>query len=112
MEPVWNKLESSPCARSLTLPERNWIALFKALGRRDAGAMVSGAKAILESGQRMPQEVVQFVVASSMLGSLALGDRQEAYRLWSAYGPKLFKDGRPTLLYRILVAESTVADRK
>ncbi|HXD04095.1 MAG TPA: hypothetical protein VN627_12395, partial [Novosphingobium sp.] len=111
MEPIWNRLEASPCARSLTLPERNWIALFKAVSRRDAAAMVSGARAILESGQRMPAEVVEFVVASSMLGSLTLGDRQDAYRLWSAYGPKLFKDGRPSLLYRILVAESAMADR-
>ena len=112
LESVWNRLESSPCAGSLTLPERNWIALFKAIGRQDAGAMVSGARTILESRQRMPVEVVQFVVASSMLGSLTLGDRQEAFRLWSAYGPKLFSDGRPSLLYRILVAESTMADGK
>jgi hypothetical protein len=112
MEPVWNRLESSPCAGSLTLPERNWIALFKAISRRDAGAMVSGARAILASGQSMPAEVVQFVVASSMLGSLTLGDRQESLKLWSAYGPKLFTDGRPSLLYRILVAESSPAEQK
>jgi spermidine synthase len=112
MEAVWNRLESVPCARSLTLPERNWIALFKSISRRDAGAMVSGARAVLESGERMPAEVVKFVVASSMLGSLTLGDRHGASRLWSAYGPLLFKDGQPSLLYRILIAESTHADRK
>ena len=112
MEPIWNRLESGPCARSLTLPERNWIALFKAISGRDAGAMVIGARAILESGQRMPDEVVQFVVASSMLGSLTLGNRQDAYALWNAYGPRLFKGGPPTLLYRILVAESTMAGGK
>jgi len=112
MEPVWNRLESSPCARFLTVPERNWFALFKSIGRRDAGAMASGARTILESGERLPAEVVQYVVAAGMLGSLSLGERQSAYGLWTAYGPKLFNDARPSLLYRILVAESTMAEPK
>ncbi len=110
LEPVWNKLESGPCAGSLTGQEKNWIALFKAICRRDAGAMVSGARAILESGQRMPPEVVRFVVASGMLGSLTLGDRQSAFLLWNAYSPMLLKGGRPSLLYRILAAESSTPD--
>jgi hypothetical protein len=72
--------------------------------------MVSGARAMLESGQRLPPEVAKFVIASSMLGSVTLGRRQDAHRLWVAYSPILFMDDRLGLLYRILVAESTTPD--
>jgi len=72
--------------------------------------MVIGARAILESGQRMPPEVMEFLVASRMLGSVTLGDRQDAYQVWLAYRPVLFKDGQLSLLFRILVAESTMPD--
>jgi hypothetical protein len=45
------KLEAGRCARLLSSDEKDWIALLKAVSIRDAGAMVRGAKSILEAGK-------------------------------------------------------------
>ena len=82
---VWAKLESGSCARLLSSEEKNWITLLKAVGGRDAGAMVSGAKSILESGKRVQPDALRFLVASGMVGSLMQGDRDGSFRFWSGY---------------------------
>ena len=82
---VWAKLESGSCARLLSSEEKNWITLLKAMGGRDAGAMVSGAKSILESGKRVQPDALRFLVASGMVGSLMQGDRDGSFRFWSGY---------------------------
>jgi predicted membrane-bound spermidine synthase len=110
LEAVWNKLESGPCARFLSLDEKNWIALFKAVGRRDAGAMVNGAGVLLENVQRMDPEPSGFLVASGMVGSLMQGDREGSLRLWNAYRSHLFGTRQPDLFFRLLAAESMLSN--
>jgi predicted membrane-bound spermidine synthase len=107
LEAVWNKLEAGPCAGSLSVAEKNWMGLFRAVSRRDAKGMVYSAKAILDSRQQMPPVAVEFVVASSMLGSLVQGDQAGGKRLWAAYRPFMFKNDKPDMLFRLLVAETT-----
>ncbi len=107
LEAVWTVLESGKGSALLTPSERNWIALFKAIGRRDPRAMSKGAKAILDSRQRLPPEVLAYVVATGMVGDLVQGDRLGAYRLWLATQQALFKNHPPDLLFRLLVAECT-----
>ncbi len=106
MEAVWNKLESGPCDRFLSLAEKNWIALFKAVGRRDAVGMVNGARVLLENVQRMDPEPSGFLVASGMVGYLMQGDREGSLRLWNAYRSHLFGTRQPDLFFRLLAAES------
>jgi hypothetical protein len=112
LEGVWEKLESGPCARLLSPPEKNWVALFKAAGKRDGGAMVSGARVLLESGPQIGPEAVRFLIASGMVGSLMQGDKDGALRLWSAYRSRLFGTAQPDLFFRLLVADSGGADRR
>jgi len=107
---VWAKLESGSCARLLSSEEKNWITLLKAVGGRDAGAMVSGAKSILESGKRVQPDALRFLVASGMVGSLTQGDRDGSFRFWSGYRSILFGTGQPDLFFRMLAAESTQPD--
>ncbi len=106
MEKVWMKLESSPCAHLLSSAERNWMALFRAVGRRDASAMVSGAKVLLESGPRSDPEALRFLVACGMVGSLMQSDRNGSLRLWSAYRSRIFGTVEPDLFFRLLAADS------
>jgi spermidine synthase len=106
LEAVWAKLEAGPCARLLSPAEKNWIALFKAAGRRDAGAMVSYTKTILEGGQQKNLEALRFLVASGMTGSLMQGNREGALKLWFANRSALAGTGEPDLLFRLLIAES------
>lgn len=106
LEAVWAKLEAGPCARLLSPSEKDWLTLFKAAGRRDPGAMISGVKTILDSGQQKNPEALRFLVASGMTGSLMQGDREGALKLWFAYRSALFGTGEADLLFRLLAAES------
>jgi len=106
LEAVWKKLESGPCARFLSPAEKNWIALFKAMGRRDAVAMVNGARVLLENVQRIDPEPSGFLVASGMVGYLMHGNREGSLRLWNAYRSYLFGTRHPDLFFRLLSAES------
>jgi predicted membrane-bound spermidine synthase len=103
---LWEKLESGNCARLFSPEEKNWMALFKAVGGRDAGAMADGAKSILQSGKRIKPEALRFLVASGMAGSLMRGDREGSLRFWSDYRSILFGTGQPDLFFRMLAAES------
>ncbi len=109
MEALWEKLEAGPGAPTLSAAERDWIALFKAAGRRDAGAMVRGAQTLLDGGRPIPPEGAKFLVASGMAGALMQGDREGASRLWSLYRARLFGAGPPDLSFRLLAAEAAVA---
>jgi spermidine synthase len=107
---VWNKLESGGCTRSLSPFERNWIALFKAIGKRDAPSMVWAASTVLEKGQTMPPAMTKYGVVSGMLGCLMQGDRAGSLRLWQTYRSGILGAGEPDLLLRLLIAESTIPD--
>lgn len=107
---MWEKLESGNCSRLFSTDEKSWMTLLKAVGGRDAGAMVSGAKAILESGNRIEPVALRFLVASGMVGSLIQGDRDGSFRFWSGYRSILFGTGQPDLFFRMLAAESTKPD--
>ncbi|MBI5665727.1 MAG: spermidine synthase [Nitrospirae bacterium] len=106
LDALWNTLESGACARVLTETEREWIGLFKAVGRRDAKAMSDTARSLLEKERDLPEGPTRYLVASGMLGSLVKGDKGESLRLWNNYKSRIYGTDRPSLLFRILAAES------
>jgi len=106
LEAVWKKLEAGPCAQSLLPAERQWIALFKAVGTRDAAAISLGAGTILANGQPVQPDALRFVVAAGMAGSLMQDDREGSLALWTAYRNRMFGNSPPDLMFRLLEAES------
>jgi len=106
--PIWEKLESGQCAKTLSITEKKWVALFKAVGKRDARTMASIARDILESEQQVSSAATQYLVACGMSGSLMQGDREGSLKLWSTYQSRLFGAGRPPLLFQLLAANSAV----
>lgn len=108
LDAVWKSLESGACAYALTDTEREWIVLLKAVGRRDAKTMADAAKTLLEKERDMPQGPVRYLVASGMLGYLVKGDKGESLRLWNDYKFKLYETSQPSLLFRLLAAESAI----
>lgn len=107
MEAVWIKLESGKAASRLSWQERNWVVFFKSISRREPKAMATSAASILASRQRMPREVLEFVVATGLVGNLLQGDSSSAHRLWMATRVLLFNSDPPDLLFRLLAAECT-----
>jgi spermidine synthase len=110
LDAVWDKLGSVPCAASLSAGEKNWIALFRAVGDRDAQAMVRLAKTLLENEMLMPQAAEKYLVAAGMAGSLMQGDKLGAHSLWTTYQSDIFDKTGPDLLFQMLVARSAVSD--
>jgi spermidine synthase len=109
LDDIWEKVGSGPCAITLSATEKNWVALFKALGDRDAPAMVSIAKTILDNEMQLPRAAEKYLVAAGMTGSLMQGDKQEAYNLWTTFRSDIFDANEPDLLFRMLAAKSGVS---
>jgi predicted membrane-bound spermidine synthase len=107
LDAVWKALEAMPCSRSLTRRQRNWFALFKAVGKRDAAEMEKTAKSLLLQEPNIPQGPMRYLVASAMLGALAQGDQEGSLQLWNEYQSRLYGSGEPSLIFRLLVSESS-----
>jgi hypothetical protein len=108
MEAVWKTLATGPCDALASSQEREWFRLFKAVGTRDAGKMLEGAKSLLASGKDLSPGLKKYLLGVGMLGAISQGKREASSRLWSEYGGALFDDGnKPTLLLRMLAAESS-----
>jgi hypothetical protein len=108
MEAVWKTLATGPCDALASAQEREWFRLFKAVGTRDAGKMLEGAKSLLAGGKDLSPGLKKYLLGVGMLGAISQGKREESSRLWSEYGAALFDGGKaPTLLFRMLAAESS-----
>ena len=107
---VWTRLETGACRRARWAEDQHWIALFKAVGRRDGGGMANEAEAILATGGSFDPLEERMLVASAMVGSLMQGDRPVAFGYWKKYRTALFRAGEPDLFFRLLAAESTRPD--
>jgi hypothetical protein len=68
---------------------------------------VDAAGSLLEQHEDLPPRMVQYLAESAMLGYLMQGKKSEAYQLWTRYKTRMFGDKEPSLLFRLLVAEST-----
>jgi hypothetical protein len=108
LDAIWKNIESGSCASSLTPSEKNWILLFKAVGKRDPEGMVVAAKTLLRSGEFRETMSMKYLVACGMTGSLAQGNKEEALLFWTAYGRVILEAGPPDLLFRFLLANSTL----
>ena len=107
MEAVWKTLATGPCDALASPQEREWFRLFKAVGTRDAGKMLEGAKSLLAGGKDLSPDLKKYLLGAGMLGAISQGKREESSRMWSEYGGALFDGGNePTLLFRMLAAES------
>jgi len=110
MEGVWSALESGPCFKSLTSRENKWIALFKAVGKRDVKTMADIAGDLLANERNIQPGIKKYVVAAGMIGNLAQGAREKSLRIWDAYLSSTYGKRQPELLFRLLLANSTKTD--
>ena len=106
LELIWKSLESGRCSSSFTQTERDYISFFKAVGRRDAKAMAGLANTLLVRDSDITPVRMRYLTAAGMLGNLSDGNKDGAYRLWSAYGNKINEDPPSGGLFRLLVSNS------
>ena len=83
---VWSAIEALPCASNLSSLDRDWMALFRAVGSREPREMASAAERLLMGDGPGPAQRA-FAVAAGMLGHLASGAPDAARALWQTSQP-------------------------
>ncbi len=103
----WQGMDLSHCMSTLTPVQKRWLALFHAIGVRDAIGMRRLATALLAEERRIRHQHKEFLLAAGMLGSLAQGDRKHAELLWNTYGESVASQLERPLLFQLLLAHTT-----
>jgi len=106
LENIWGILGKGSCSASFTASEKDWISLFRALGRRDAASTAETADRMLDGGQYRTGQELKYLLASQMVGRLATGEKQKAFSAWVKYKDTVFGSSEPYMLFRILAAKS------
>jgi hypothetical protein len=86
---TWQRIEKGTCLTRLDADRREWIALFKAVGAREAPAMAAHAEHLLAAKvDRTPVEI-EYLYGAALLGRVASGDREGARGVMASYGEKV-----------------------
>jgi hypothetical protein len=98
---LWSRIAAARCVPSLHEFQRQWIALFQAVGARDARAMSQFATALLDSTPELHDDGREYLLLAGMSGALAAGRREQALALWERHAANLSRGaGQPA--FRLL----------
>lgn len=103
---LWQHWRSSDCYRRLSSGQADSLALFHAVGRRDAEGMAAVAEKLLANLTGISGEQGNYLLGAGMLGYLAQGRPQNARRLWMAFAPQILSNRVPGLMLRVLKAKA------
>jgi hypothetical protein len=98
---LWSRIAGAACVRSLHEFQRRWIALFQAVGARDARAMASLAAALLERSTNLGADAREYLLMAGMSGALAARRPDQAMDLWNAQAP-LLREAVAQPVFRLL----------
>ena len=80
----WSRIGAAGCLRTLHAFQRQWIALFRAVGARDAGRMADHATALLTATPELHADGREYLFLAAMTGAVAGGRHAQARELWDA----------------------------
>ena len=104
---LWLRLGHSACARQASALTQRWLALYAAVGQRNAAAMLSDAQALLDDkASAADPERFGYLLACAMLGALAHGEPQAALDVWSRYGAKRWNPNTVNVHLRLLLSSA------
>ena len=81
---IWPAFMVSRCYATLTGLQRRWLALFRAVGARDAAAMGALGEELLASQRELSNEAREYLLAAALAGYVASGQPSRAVALWDA----------------------------
>jgi len=93
---LWIERRWLDCAPGKISPRvRQRLELYAAIAARDAGTMLTRARALLEQGGAAEggDDWGRYLLLTAMLGAQVAGEHQEAQRIWRAYGTALYPGG-------------------
>jgi len=104
---IWQRFETAGCYGSLSQAYKLWIALFKAVGARDAANMASLAERLFAMPSDLPAESRRYLLTAAMTGYLAQNKPEEALQAWERYALQISSDERSQLILRLLYAKAS-----
>ena len=84
--PVWTRMMGSACYAGLEDFQRRWLALFQAVGARNAPRMAELAAPLVASEQQMIVDAREYLLLAALAGYVASGEKAQALELWEKYG--------------------------
>jgi hypothetical protein len=84
--PVWTRMMGSACYAGLAEFQRRWLALFQAVGARNALRMAELAAPLVASEQQMIVDAREYLLLAALAGYVASGEKAKAMELWDKYG--------------------------
>ena len=89
MSAIWQKLKGAPCYARLGEPERAWIALYIAVSERNAADMARLGEGLLRRDGAPRRD---YLLGAAIVGRLALGERDQAAKLWREFAGRMVSD--------------------
>ncbi|HEV3009146.1 MAG TPA: hypothetical protein VGX52_08950, partial [Burkholderiales bacterium] len=86
LAPVWARIMGSACYAGLEDFQRRWIAMFQAVGARNAARMAELAAPLVSAEQPLIADAREYLLLVALTGYVASGDKAKALDLWKAYG--------------------------
>jgi len=86
LAPVWSRIMGTPCYAGLEDFQRRWLALFQAVGARNAARMAELAAPLIAGEQPLIADAREYLLLAALTGYVASGDKAKALELWKAYG--------------------------
>lgn len=104
LAPLWETLASQPGYAALSELTRNWFALHRAVGSRDAPAMASLAAHLLETTpkEQLSAQEASYLLTAGLTGALAQGDQKQAYALLEIFSKQQKPIPEPPLYLKLL----------
>ena len=98
--PVWAKFSGAPCHAGLHDYQQRWIALFAAVGARDAAQSAALASELLQTQTELSSDAREYLLSAAMAGYIAAGEPAPAMALWRKYEEQLARPGKA--VFRLL----------
>jgi spermidine synthase len=86
LAPVWARIMGSACYGALDEFQRRWLALFQAVGARNAARMAELATPLMATERPLVADAREYLLLAAMTGYVASGERANALELWKKYG--------------------------
>jgi hypothetical protein len=86
---VWGRIVGSACYPYLQDYQRRWLALFQAIGARNAPRMAELAAPLLAEQQQLAAGAREYLLLAALTGYVASGAKPKALELWGSYSPSV-----------------------
>src|SRR5205085_8853405 len=98
----WYRIARSPCFGDLHDFQARWIALFRAVGARDAARMAELGERLLSGERPLNSEAREYLLMSAMAGNIAQRNPGAALALWRAHEGRIRPSSAASPAFRLL----------